>query len=253
MVTLKTKKDIEVLRAGGRILRRVLRATARKIRPGMNAAALDALARDLMRQYRVKPSFLGYRPMRHSIPFPGALCFSVNDVIVHGVPTEKLVFHSGDIATIDGGLVYKGRFVDSAYTVALGQVPRRTKKLIQVAKEALRRGIKACLAGNTLGDIGYAIQSYVESQGLTVCEELVGHGVGYAVHEDPPVPNRGRPGQGLRLEPGMVLALEPMVCLGSSKIIENPDGSFATADRSLSAHFEHTVVITNKKPLVVTQ
>jgi methionyl aminopeptidase len=191
--------------------------------------------------------------MRHSEPFPGALCVSANDVIVHGLPGKNLFLRSGDLVTLDGGLIYKGRFVDSAYTVFIGKIPRQTKKLIKVTQEALNQGIKACVMGNTLGDIGHAIQSYVESQGLTVCEELVGHGVGYAVHEDPAVPNRGKAGQGMKLEPGMVLALEPMVCLGSGKIIENPDGSFATADQSLSAHFEHTVVITNKKPLVVTQ
>lgn len=252
MVSLKNTKDIQFLRAGGKMLRRTLSEVCRKVKPGITAKELDDLARASMKKQGARPSFLGYRPMRHSDPFPGALCVSVNDVIVHGVPTPDLVLRHGDIVTVDGGLVYQGRFVDSAYTVVVGKVPRQVQKLLRVTQEALQRGIKACLSGNTIGDIGWAIQSYVESQGLSVCEELVGHGVGYAVHEDPAVPNRGRPGQGIKLEPGMVLALEPMVCLGSSKIVENPDGSFATADGSLSAHFEHTVVVTSTKPLVVT-
>ncbi|KKU11173.1 MAG: Methionine aminopeptidase [Parcubacteria group bacterium GW2011_GWA1_45_7] len=252
MISLKTEKDIELLRIGGKILSRVLRMTSKKIKPGATARELDEIARSIMKEQGVKPSFLGYRSMRHSDPFPGALCVSVNDVIVHGVPTQDLVLRNGDIVTIDGGLIYKGRFVDAATTVAIGKVPRAVGKLIRVTREALNRAIKVCVQGNVLGDIGYAVQSYVEAQGFSVCEELVGHGVGYGVHEDPAVPNRGRRGEGMKLEPGMVLALEPMVCMGSGKIIENSDGSFATADRSIAAHFEHTVVITGKKPLVVT-
>ena len=252
-VTFKTEKDIENLKQGGIILAKILRDLARMVKPGLSAAALDSRARELMKRYGVKPSFYRYRPLPYGRPFPGAICVSVNEVIVHGVPTAGLILREGDLVTIDGGIIYKGLFTDSALSVGVGKTSRVVKKLLSVTKGALNKAIKMCKPGKTLGDIGYAVSSFVDAEGFVVAEELVGHGVGYAVHEDPAVPNWGKPGEGLKLAKGMVLALEPMVCLGSGKIVENEDGSFSTLDNSLSAHFEHTVVITDGKPIVVTQ
>lgn len=253
MIRLKTEKEIEFLRQGGIILAKILKELSKEIKVGTSADWLDKKARDLMREYGVRPSFFRYKPSPQSEPFPAYICVSVNDVIVHGVPSPNLVFKSGDVVTIDAGVVYKGLFVDSAVTKGVGQLTSQNRKLIAVTKEALKLGIKACRIGNTIGDIGYVISSFVNKQGFTLVEELVGHGVGYEVHEDPIVPNWGKKGQGIRLKKGMVLALEPMVCTGSGRIVKNEDGSFATLDGSVSAHFEHTVAVTEKGPIVITR
>lgn len=249
----RSEREIEDLKIGGQKLARILASLAQACVIGSCGADLDVLARALMKQEDAAPSFLHYRPAPGLKPFPGSICVSVNDVIVHGLPAENLVFKSGDIVTIDGGLVWHGLYTDAAITVMLGSVSRKTHKLVSVTKEALRRAIRACVPGNTIGDMGYAVSSYVYDQGFSIPEELGGHGVGKGVHEDPFISNIGYPGQGQKFIPGMVLAIEPMVCQGSGELMQRADGSFATLDGSLAAHFEHTIVVTEKKPIILTQ
>ncbi len=252
-MTVKTEREIEDLKTGGRKLAGILAILAKECAIGMNAYDLDQRARSLMKREGATPSFLHYRPAPGLKPFPGAICVSVNDVIVHGVPARSLVFRQGDIVTIDGGLVWRGLYTDAAVTVALGSVSRKTHKLMSVTKEALRRAIRACVPGKTVGDIGVAVSSYVYDSGFSIPEELGGHGVGRGVHEDPFISNIGYPGQGQKLVSGMVLAIEPMVCLGSGEVMQRTDGSFATLDGSLAAHFEHTILVTEKQPIILTE
>ncbi len=249
----RSQQEIEDLRIGGEKLARILAVLAKECVVGKNAYDLDQRARALMKQEGGVPSFLHYRPAPGLKPFPGAICVSVNDVIVHGVPSRNLVFRQGDLVTIDGGFVWRGLYTDAALTVILGAVPRKTQKLVSVTKEALRRAIRACVPGNAIGDIGQAVSAYVYQEGFSIPEELGGHGVGRGVHEDPFISNIGYPGQGQKIVAGMVLAIEPMVCVGSGEVMQRQDGSFATLDGSLSAHFEHTVFVTDKKPIILTQ
>jgi methionyl aminopeptidase len=252
-IAIKTEKEIKLLQAGGKRLVLILSELKNLCYPGISADELDRRAGYLMKKYHSKPSFLRYRPTQHSKPYPANICVSVNYVIVHGIPSNKIVFKEGDIVTVDAGLIYADMYVDSAFTVGIGKISQKAKKLISATKKALDLAIKQCLPEKTLGDIGFVIESSIKKQGFSVIKDLVGHGVGYAVHEEPVVPNFGKKGEGIKLEPGMVLALEPMACLGSGEIEEMEDGSFITVDKSLSVQFEHTVVITKDKPLVVTE
>ena len=253
MVSLKTEKEIALLCEGGEKLAKVLNALSRACKVGGNAYDLDMLARKLIKQEGARPSFLHYRPSSAAHSFPAAICVSINDTIVHGVPKRSTVFHNGDLVSIDAGLMYKGLYTDSAVTIGLGTLSAQKKKLMRVTRKALELGIHVCKAGNALGDIGYAISSYVYEQGFSLAEDLIGHGVGYAVHESPEVPNIGRRGEGIKLAAGMVLALEPMVVLGTGEVLQKSDSSFVTLDGSLAAHFEHTVAITKSKPITITK
>lgn len=252
-ITIKTEEEIEALKSGGKRLAFILQELSRMVIPGVSAEELDHRAGYLMEKYSSKPSFFRYRPSPHLKPYPANICVCVNDVVVHGIPDKKIVFQEGDVVTIDAGLIYNGMFVDSAVTVGVGRISPPAKKLISVAKQALDLAIKQCLPQKRTGDIGYAIQSFVRKNKMFEIHDLVGHGVGYAVHEPPEVPNFGEKGRGVALVPGMVIAIEPMVALGTSEVDELPDGSFVTADGSLSAEFEHTIVITRGKPIVVTR
>ncbi|MEW5805209.1 MAG: type I methionyl aminopeptidase [Patescibacteria group bacterium] len=253
MITIKSDKEIKLLQAAGRRLALVLSELKKLCYPGISAAELDRRAGYLMKKYHSRPSFFKYRPAPHLKPYPANICVSVNETIVHGIPKEKIVFKEGDLVTVDAGLIYAEMYVDSAFTVGIGKIPAKTKKLIKATEKALEAGIKQCLVGKTIGDIGFAIETTIKKSGFSVVKDLVGHGVGYAVHEEPAVPNFGKKNQGVKLEPGMILALEPMACFGSGEILELEDGSFITLDNSLSAQSEHTVVITQDKPLVVTE
>lgn len=253
MITLKSEEEIKFLRSAGKRLALILAELRKLCYPGVSAQELDRRAAYLLKKYRAQPSFLNYRPAPHLKPYPANICVSVNETIVHGIPRASIVFKEGDVVKVDAGLIYGGMYVDAAFTIGIGKISARAKKLIQVTERALKAGIKECLPGKTIGDIGFAIEQTIKKGGFSVIKDLVGHGVGYAVHEDPPVPNFGKRHQGIKLEPGMVLALEPMACLGSGEILELADGSFITQDRTLSAQFEHTVVITHSQPLVVTQ
>ena len=215
------------------------------IKPGVTTRELDLLAEKLMRDGGDEPAFLHYTPEGMDIPYPGALCVSVNDEIVHGIGGDR-VLKEGDIISIDTGLKHNGFFTDSALTVSVGKIDENAKKLIATTEGALIAGIDAARAGNTTGDIGYAIEKYVKEHGFVVVEELGGHGVGYHQHEDPHVSNYGDRGQGMKLKPGMMLALEPIVNEGTRYIKLMPDGyTYVTRDHKRSAHFEHTILITD--------
>jgi methionyl aminopeptidase len=219
--------------------------------PGMTGKELDIRARELITQAGAVPAFLNYAPKGQS-PFPAALCVSVNDGLVHGLPND-IPFAEGDVVGLDLGLVLKGMYVDSARTVAIGTVSDEVKRLMSVTKQALERGIAAAQVGNTTGDIGHAVQEFLEAAGFGVVRQLVGHGVGHAVHEEPQVPNFGRPHSGTKLPSGLVIAIEPMVTIGDPAVTTGKDGwTVVTADGSLSAHEEHTVAVTENGPRILT-
>ena len=250
---IKTAEEIEILREGGRRLARILSAVRDSIKPGVTTRELDKLAEKLMRDGGDEPAFLHYTPEGMVIPYPGTLCVSVNDEIVHGIGGDR-VLKEGDIIGIDTGLKHKGLFTDSALTVPVGEIDDTAKKLIVATEGALMAGIAVARGGNTTGDIGYAIEKYVKERGFVVVEELGGHGVGYKQHEDPHISNYGDRGQGVKLKPGMVLALEPIVHEGTRYIKLMPDGyTYVTRDHKRSAHFEHTILITDGDAEILTR
>lgn len=250
---IKTKEEIAILREGGKRLARVLSAVRDAVKPGVTTRELDQLAERLMREGGDEPAFLNYLPEGISIPYPGTLCVSVNDEIVHGIGGDR-VLEEGDIIGVDTGVKHGGLFTDSALTVPVGKIDENAKKLIETTEGALMAGINAAREGNTIGDIGYAIEKYVKDRGFVVVEELGGHGVGYAQHEDPHITNYGVRGQGVKLKAGMVLALEPIVNEGTRYIKLMSDGyTYVTRDHKRSAHFEHTILITEGDPEILTK
>jgi len=253
MIRLKSQKDIPFMIESGRRLARLITELREEIKPGVTTAKLDDLAREKIKALGDEPAFLNFRPKGSRLAYPAALCVSVNEEIVHGIPSTREIV-DGDVVTIDLGLNHHGYFTDHAVTVALGQVQPEIKHLLTVTEEALYLGIKAMIPGNTIGDIGYAIGSHVKNHKLGLIQDLAGHGVGFSPHEEPLVPNDGHPGKGLKLTPGLVLAIEPMVSLGSDRIDLLDDGfTFVTKDDSISAHFEHTVLITETGPIILTK
>jgi methionyl aminopeptidase len=255
MVTIKTLEEIEILKEGGKRLANVLRETSKIVKAGVSTQDLEDFARKMIEDAGDKASFLGYKPRGARRPFPAAMCVSVNNEIVHGIPNENpLILQEGDIVSLDLGVTHKGLITDSAVTVAVGKISDENKKLMDHCQEALMIGIKAAKGGNHIGDIGHAIESFARPLGYGMSEGLAGHGVGYKVHEDPFVPNEGRAGEGELLVPGMVLALEPMLTLGTDKIILDSDGyTYKTADGTNAAHWEHTIVITEGDSIVITK
>ncbi len=251
----KSPEEIAVLREGGRRLAAILAQVAAAVRPGVSAEALDALARRLAADGGDTPSFLNYQARGDKKKFPAALCVSVNDEIVHGLPSAEKILKEGDIVGLDLGLRHRGLCTDAAVTVPVGAVDLASQKLISVTEQALARAVSAARAGATVGDIGFAVESFVRQEGnYGIVRNLAGHGVGRAVHEKPLVPNYGKRGNGALLEAGMVLALEPMLTLGGEKIALAPDGfAYRTKDGSRAAHFEHTVVITEKGAEILTK
>lgn len=249
---IKTAAQIENIRASGKILGKVLRVLKNSAREGVSLLDLDKLAREEIIKMEAKPAFLGYRPYGAKKAYPATLCTSVNDVIVHGTPS-KYVLKSGDIVKLDLGVVYNGGITDAAVTVPIGQVEKKTLELIKATEHALREAIRFCSPKHTLGDVGYAIEKTVSAKNFLIIEGLTGHGVGNEIHEDPVVYNYGNIGKGMKLKPGMVLAIEPMTAIGSSKIVQMKDDSYATSDGSMSAHFEHTVLITEEGCEVLTE
>ena len=253
MALYKTPEEIRILKQGGQILARVRDAVAAMARPGITTQELEDRARELIRKTGARPAFLGYRGSAADGPeYPAALCLSVNDRVVHCAPGGN-VLNEGDIVSIDIGVEYKGLYTDSAVTVPVGEIGGEARKLLEFTKKALYAGIAQTRVGNTIGDVAHAIQSVGEKAGLGVIRELVGHGVGHAVHEKPDVPNYGKPGTLDKLKQGMVLAIEPMFTLGDGRVVFENDGwTVSTRDGSLAAHFEHTVAITEKGAEVLT-
>jgi methionyl aminopeptidase len=247
MVTIKSREEIQMLRNAGMALSRVISGLKKAVKPGVATKDLDNLALELMADEHVLPAFKGYHG------FPANICASVNEEVVHGIPGER-VLKDGDILSLDVGVNLNGFFSDSAVTVPVGRIDGRAKKLIQVTKEALYLGIKQARAHNCLFDISYAIQRHVESHKFSVVRQFVGHGIGRNIHEEPEIPNFGRPHQGIKLLPGMVFAIEPMVNMGTwqTTIAEN-SWTALTKDGLPSAHFEHTVVITDDDPEILTE
>lgn len=241
MSYIKTEEEIALLRENGILVSKTLAEIGRHVAPGVTTKELDALAETFIRDHGAEPAFLGYNG------FPHSLCISVNSVVVHGIPSDYTL-KEGDIVSIDCGTKYKGFFGDSAYTFAVGQVSKAAERLMQTTRQSLFEGIGKALAGNRIGDIGAAVQRYVEEYGYSVVREMVGHGIGSRLHEKPDVPNYGRPGQGKQLAEGMVLCIEPMINEGGRGVYMERDGwTLRTADNRNSAHYELTVVVRKEK------
>ena len=248
MIQLKSQREIEIMARGGRILAETVKLMERSVQPGMTTADLDAIADQFIRSHPgAKPSFKGL------YNFPASICSSINNEIVHGIPSKKRILYEGDVVSIDVGVQYEGYHTDSATTVAVGSVNDESRHLLQVTRDALDAGVAAAKVGNHLGDIGAAIQAVVEEAGFSVVRDLVGHGIGTGFHEEPQVPNYGKPNRGIRLVPGLTIAIEPMVNVGKPGIRTMPDKwTVVTIDGKRSAHFEHTVAITEDGPRVLT-
>jgi methionyl aminopeptidase len=253
MIRLKNKEQLDLLREGGRRLSRIIHKVAEAVAPGVKTRELDDLAAQLIAAGGDQGAFYNYCPAGSPFSYPAHLCASVNEEIVHGIPGAR-VLAEGDLVTLDLGLVHQGLITDMAITVPVGKISKEAVKLMQVTKEALRRGIASAQPGGTVGDIGEVIERYVQESGFRVARDLSGHGVGFEVHEDPYVPNFGQAGEGDKLLPGLVIAIEPMVTAGKAGTKLLSDGfTFVTRDSGLSAHFEHTIAITESGPEVLTE
>ncbi len=246
-VTIKSNREIELMREAGRILAIVHDELEKAVKPGITTKEIDRLGEEIIRSYGCIPSFLNYNG------YPASICVSVNDEVVHGIPSKKRILREGDIVSLDAGVIYKGYHSDAARTHAVGEISKEAQKLIDVTRESFFEGIKYAKAGNHLYDISTAIQNYVESNGFSVVRDLVGHGIGTALHEEPQIPNFKQKGRGLRLQPGMTLAIEPMVNIGAYDVwwLED-DWTVVTQDESLSAHYENTILITEGEPEILS-
>lgn len=248
MISLKSHREINAMRRAGAVVGEILRELEELVKPGMSTLELDQIAEDRCHRHRVKPAFKGYHG------FPGVLCISVNNEVVHGIPSAKRTLKEGDIVGLDFGVVADGWYGDSARTVKVGKVSQEADQLLKVTEESLYKGIEQISVGRRLSDIGHAIQNYVEGYGFSVVREFVGHGIGRSLHEDPQVPNFGPKGKGIPLKSGMVLAIEPMINVGRPEVRVLNDGWTAvTVDGSLSAHFEHTVALTDHGAEILTK
>ena len=269
---IKKPQEIEQIREGGKLMGEILEKLVPMVKPGVSGFEIDAEAERLIREVGGVPAFKGYRSRRSDPPFPATICFSLNEEVVHGIPTKDKIIKDGDLVTLDIGMEFPtpglqflggknkgtkaGFFTDTALTIAVGKISEKSQKLLDVTRVALEKGIAAAQPGNTVADIGRAIEDYVHSQGkYGIVEDLTGHGVGHAVHEEPSVPNYyDKKLESWILEPGVVIAIEPMIALGTHRVDIARDGwTIFTADKSLSAHFEHTLVITEDGPEVVTR
>lgn len=256
MIAKKSPEEIAILAEGGAILAQILKTLGEEAQSGVSTLTLDDIAMELAQANNVEPVLLGYHPEFAPMPYPAAVCVSVNNCVQHGIPSEEIVLQEGDVVNIDMSIAHGGLIVDSGITVGVGEIDDESRKLIEVTKEALALGVKAAQPGNHIGDISHAVQQLVESRGFSVVEVLCGHGVGYAVHEEPNIPNYGQPGTGPKIEVGHVYAIEPIVNIGKPDVVFDDDGdgySVYTVDESWSAHFEHTVAITEDGPVVLTK
>ena len=236
------------MKEAGAIAAGALKAAGDAVQPGITTYELNRIAHKFIKDAGAYPTFLGYNG------YPAAACISINDVVIHGIPSKKQTVRAGDIVSIDIGATFNGYVGDNAATFAAGEISPEAKRLSDTTREALYKGIEAAVAGNRLGDIGHAVQSYCEERGFSVVRTFTGHGVGTQMHEDPSVPNFGTPGRGLRLVPGMTIAIEPMVNMGTHEVKQLSDGwTIKTKDGRLSAHFEHTIAITADGPVILTK
>lgn len=246
MIIIKSENEIREMKEAGKGVAHVLEKMESVLRPGITTLELDQIAEEEIRKYNMIPAFKGYNG------FPASICVSINEQVVHGIPSDRKVCE-GDIVSIDVGTIYNGYYGDAAKTFSVGTVSDEAKKLIEVTEKCFFEGLKYCKSGFRLSDISHAIQTYVESHGYSVVKDFVGHGIGKNMHEDPQIPNYGRPGRGTRLSAGMVFAIEPMVNVGTDMVTVLLDNWTAvTQDSKLSAHYEHTVAITDGEPMILT-
>ena len=252
-VIIKIEEQIKIIREGGKILAKVLAETAKIVKPGISTYELDKFARNMIEKGGDIPAFLNYKPDGATTAYPSSLCVSVNNEIVHGIPSKNKILKNGDIVSLDLGIKHKGLFTDHAITVPVGEISKRDQELLDTTKKSLELGIWAARGGNTVGDIGNAIETFVHKK-YGIVRELAGHGVGIDIHEDPYVPNYGKSGKGQKLIPGMIIAIEPMLNIGKDDIVVDSDGwTIKTADGSRSAHFEHTILITEGDAEIITK
>ena len=252
MVTIKTEKEIAFIRESAQIVADVLRLLEKQVHPGVATIELDELAEDFIRSSSGVPAFKGYGNDRRNL-FPASICVSIDDEVVHGIPGRRLL-KEGEIVSIDVGVLKNGFYGDGAYTFPVGKVSEGKARLMKVTRESLDKGVEQAVEGNYLHDISSAVQHYVEAAGFSVVRDLVGHGIGKELHEDPPVPNYGKSKTGLKLKEGMALAIEPMVNFGIYEVRTGSDGwTIVTADSKPSAHFEHTVIVRKSKAEILTQ
>lgn len=254
MVTIKSKREIELMKEACRVVALTYKELEEKIKPGMSTWELDELAEKAMRKLGALPAEKGYSIGIKGVPdYPAATCISVNDEVIHGIPSKNKIIKDGDIVSVDTVALKNGFNGDAARTFMVGNVSKEAKRLVEVTKQAFFEGIKYAKPGNRIGDVSHAIGEYVRSQGYSVVREFQGHGIGKEMHEDPGIPNYGKAGRGIRLEPGMTLAIEPMVIQGKPNILELDDGwTIITEDGSLAAHYENTILITEKEPKILT-
>ena len=254
MVTIKSKKEIELMREACKVVALTHNEIEKNIKPGMTTAELDQIVEKTMKKYGAISAEKGYNPGIKGVPpYPASACISINDEVIHGIPSKKRIIKEGDIVSVDLVALKNGFHGDAARTYLVGNVSKDAKRLVDVTKQAFFEGIKYAKKGNRIGDISHAIGEYVKSQGYSVVREFEGHGIGRQMHEAPEIPNFGKAGRGIRLEPGMTLAIEPMVIQGSPNILELDDGwTIITEDGSLSAHYENTILITEKEPEILT-
>ncbi len=254
-IIIKTPDEIEKLRVGGKRLAKILSEVSALVEPGMSAVELDIIAQEKIKELGDEPAFLGYKPAGHRIAYPAALCVSINSEVVHGIPKAMTILKEGDIVSLDLGLKHEGLFTDHAVTVAVGAISKDKEKLLRDTREALYTGIEAIVPGARTGDIGSAVEAFAKKAGkYGIVRTLAGHGVGRAIHEDPFIPNYGKAKTGEKLVPGMVVAIEPMLTLGTDDVDEASDGyTMKTTDGSAAAHFEHTVLITETGYEILTE
>jgi len=251
LIPLKSPKQIQGIAEAGRILAKILKAVSHEAKVGTKLSDLNKLAYRLTKQEKAQPAFLGYQPDAALKPFGASICASVNEVVVHGFPSDYKL-KSGDVLKIDFGVERDGFFADAALTIGIGNISGEARHLIKNTKLALDKAIKIAKPGKTLGDIGWTIEKIAHRNALKVIKGLTGHGIGLKLHEEPTIYNFGEKGKGIELKPGMVLAIEPMLAVGIDRIVQRPDESWATADGSLSAHFEHTIAIMEKGATILT-
>ena len=255
MVTIKSKQEIEKMKEACRVAALAQKAVEAAIKPGVSTWELDKIAENEMRKNGAIPAEKGYPSGEKGVPdFPGSICASINDEVIHGIPSKKVILKEGDIISIDL-VAYKDGFNgDCARTYAVGKIDKASQKLMEVTKQAFFEGIKYAKKGNRIGDVSHAIGEFVEKNGFNVVKEFQGHGIGRQMHEDPGIPNYGKQGRGIRLEPGMTLAIEPMVMAGSDEILELKDGwTIITEDGERAAHYENTILITENEPEILTK